>query len=40
VISAILNALSPFDVRIAQMPIMPHEIVELIGQGVARGAKG
>ena len=40
VISAIEDALSPFDVRIAQMPIMPHEIVELIGQGVARGAKG
>ncbi len=40
VISAIEDALSPFDVRIAQMPIMPHEIVELIGQGVARRAKG
>ncbi len=40
VIAAIEDALSPFDVRIAQMPVMPHEIVGLIGQGVARGAKG
>ncbi len=32
VISAIEDALSPFGVRIAQMPIMPHELVELIGK--------
>jgi len=39
VISAIEDALSPFGVRIAQMPIMPHEIVELIANGVARDPK-
>ena len=33
VISAIENALSPFGVHIAQMPITPHELVDLIGQG-------
>ncbi len=33
VISAIEDALSPFNVRIAQMPIMPHKLVELIAQG-------
>jgi aerobic carbon-monoxide dehydrogenase large subunit len=38
VISAIEDALSPFSVRISQMPVMPHEIVELIG--VAQRAKG
>jgi aerobic carbon-monoxide dehydrogenase large subunit len=32
VISAIEDALSPFEVRIAQAPIMPHEIVALIAQ--------
>jgi carbon-monoxide dehydrogenase large subunit len=32
VISAIEDALSPFQVRIAQAPIMPHEIVALIAQ--------
>ena len=37
VISAIENALSPFGVRIAQMPIMPHELVALIGR---RGRAG
>jgi len=40
-IAAIEDALSPFDVRIAQMPIMPHELVALIAQGGgARRAKG
>ena len=32
VISAIENALSPFEVRISQMPVMPHELVEMIGK--------
>jgi carbon-monoxide dehydrogenase large subunit len=36
VISAIEDALSPFNVRIAQMPVPPHKLVELIAQG-ARG---
>ena len=36
VISAIEDALSPFDVRISQMPVMPHELVALI----AKSAKG
>jgi carbon-monoxide dehydrogenase large subunit len=31
VISAIEDALSPFSVRIAQVPIMPNELLELIG---------
>jgi carbon-monoxide dehydrogenase large subunit len=31
VISAIEDALSPFGVRIAQVPIMPNELLELIG---------
>jgi hypothetical protein len=33
VISAIEHALSPFQVRIAQMPVTPHKLVELIVQG-------
>jgi aerobic carbon-monoxide dehydrogenase large subunit len=33
VISAIENALSPFGVHIAQIPVMPHELVDLIAQG-------
>jgi carbon-monoxide dehydrogenase large subunit len=33
VISAIEHALSPFKVRIAQMPITPHKLVELVAQG-------
>ncbi len=33
VISAIEDALSPFNVRIAQMPVAPHRLVELIAQG-------
>ena len=36
VISAIEDALSPFDVRIAQAPVMPHEIVALIAKGANR----
>jgi len=32
VISAIEDALSPFGVRIAQMPVTPHKLVELIRQ--------
>ena len=32
-ISAIEDALSPFNVHIAQMPIMPHELLELIARG-------
>jgi aerobic carbon-monoxide dehydrogenase large subunit len=36
VISAIEDALSPFGVRIAQAPITPHKLVELIGKGSAR----
>ncbi len=33
IISAIEDALSPFNVRIAQMPITPPKLVELIAQG-------
>ena len=36
VISAIEDALTPFTVHIAQMPIAPHKIVELIAQSRAR----
>ena len=36
VISAIEDALSPFDVHIAQMPVMPHELVEMIAQGAKK----
>ena len=36
VISAIEDALSPFKVHIAQMPIMPPKLVELIGAGAKR----
>jgi aerobic carbon-monoxide dehydrogenase large subunit len=32
IISAIEDALSPFGVRIAQMPVRPHELVALIAQ--------
>ncbi len=32
-ISAVEDALAPFGVHIAQMPITPHELVELIGKG-------
>jgi carbon-monoxide dehydrogenase large subunit len=33
VISAIEDALKPFDVRISQMPVTPHKLMELIAQG-------
>jgi aerobic carbon-monoxide dehydrogenase large subunit len=33
IISAIEDALSPFNVRIAQMPVTPPKLVELIAQG-------
>ena len=36
-ISAIEDALSPFNVHIAQMPITPHKLVELIAQSQGRG---
>jgi len=36
VISAIEDALSPFDVRIAQAPVMPHELVALIAKTATR----
>jgi aerobic carbon-monoxide dehydrogenase large subunit len=39
-ISAIEDALSPFNVRVAQMPITPHKLVELIAQGRAATARG
>ncbi|HTV36143.1 MAG TPA: molybdopterin cofactor-binding domain-containing protein, partial [Xanthobacteraceae bacterium] len=38
-ISAIEDALSPFNVHIAQMPITPHEVLELIAQGRAAAEK-
>ena len=39
VISAVEDALSPFGVRIAQVPIMPNELIELIaGRATARAA--
>jgi carbon-monoxide dehydrogenase large subunit len=34
VISAIEDALQPFGVRIAQTPVTPQKLVELIGNGV------
>jgi carbon-monoxide dehydrogenase large subunit len=39
VISAIEDALAPFNVHIAQMPIAPHEIVELIAQSRGQAIK-
>ena len=36
IISAIEDALTPFNVRIAQMPITPPKLVELIAQGATR----
>jgi hypothetical protein len=33
VISAIEDALQPFNVRISQMPVTPHRLMELIAQG-------
>ncbi len=35
VISAIEDALAPFNVRIAHMPVTPHQLVELIAKGAA-----
>jgi carbon-monoxide dehydrogenase large subunit len=40
VISAIEDALLPFGVRIAQCPVTPHELVELIANGVSRVTRG
>jgi hypothetical protein len=39
VISAIEDALSPFHVRIAQMRVMPHKLVELIAHGRAKDGR-
>ncbi|MGH6670896.1 MAG: xanthine dehydrogenase family protein molybdopterin-binding subunit [Xanthobacteraceae bacterium] len=39
-ISAVEDALAPFNVRIAQMPIAPHKLVELIAQNGGRAAAG
>ena len=36
IISAIEDALSPFGVRIAQMPVLPHKLLELINWGMTR----
>ena len=38
VISAVEDALSPFNVRISQMPVMPYELLNLISEGRRRGA--
>ena len=38
IISAVEDALTPFGVHIAQVPIMPHKLVELIAAG--RQARG
>jgi len=38
IISAVEDALSPFDVRIAQMPITPAKLVELLGKSRSTGA--
>jgi aerobic carbon-monoxide dehydrogenase large subunit len=38
-ISAIEDALSPFEVHIAQMPIQPHKLVELMAAARARSAR-
>ena len=38
-ISAIEDALSPFGVHIAQMPVAPYKLVELIAQGERESAK-
>ena len=39
IISAIENALSPFNVHIAQMPVTPPQLVELIGRSPRRRRK-
>jgi hypothetical protein len=38
VVSAVEDALSPFGVHIAQMPITPHKLLEMIAQAKGRGA--
>jgi carbon-monoxide dehydrogenase large subunit len=38
VVSAVEDALSPFGVQIAQMPITPHKLLEMIAQAKGRGA--
>jgi carbon-monoxide dehydrogenase large subunit len=38
VVSAVEDALSPFGVEIAQMPITPHKLLEMIAQAKGRGA--
>jgi carbon-monoxide dehydrogenase large subunit len=38
IISAIEDALSPFNVRITQMPITPAKLVELLGMARSKGA--
>jgi carbon-monoxide dehydrogenase large subunit len=40
IVSAIEDALSPFDVRIAQMPVTPARLLELIGTARSRPATG
>jgi carbon-monoxide dehydrogenase large subunit len=35
IVSAVENALSPFGVRITEVPIMPHRLVTLIAEGKA-----
>ena len=37
IISAIEDALTPFGVHIAQVPIPPHKLVELIAKGQQAG---
>ena len=36
VISAVENALTPFDVRIREAPVSPPRLIELIGEAKAR----
>ena len=38
VVSAVEDALAPFGVRIAQMPITPHKLLEMIAQAKGSGA--
>jgi carbon-monoxide dehydrogenase large subunit len=38
VVSAVEDALSPFGVHIAQMPITPHKLLEMIARAKGRGA--
>ena len=39
VMSAIENALEPFGVRIAQMPLPPHKLLELIAEAKERNRR-